>query len=644
NFNFGGVVWDSLVNSGSEACITLERKGGPSNFTTLFIYAKMNNKDYNTGTGYRLRYEELSGTDLLEIHRVGPGYAAFTLLASANVELQANDVICFRILCDNQTMVGLVNGTPVIQAVDAAYMPAPWYFALRGCVFPTPALFDNFMITPKPPTVPGCPIISISPSTLPAGVTGVPYDQSVTASGGTSPYTYAVTSGSLPPGLSLKADSGKIRGTPTAAGTSTFVITATDAQGCKGSRSYTISVTCPTITLSPASLPAGSTGTPYSQTIVASGGAAPYVYKVTTGTLPPGLSLDSLSGAITGGPTQGGSFTFTVTARDTNRCTGQRSYTIVITCPVVAGVLRDNFNRANSPLSGSQKWTDILNQPGSGSMAVVSNAIQSTNTGGNFQFGGVVWDSLVGGGTEVSVTLLQKSGNFSFTSLFIYARMNTKDYNTGTGYRLRYFEQSGTDILEIHRVGPGYPISTTLASAGKELNVGDIITFRVLCDNKTMIALVNGVQVLQATDATYMPVQWMFALRSCVFPTPARFDDFKISPPPTAASSSQTPAEDLRSLTVTGYDLSQNYPNPFNPTTQFRYALPAESRVVLKIYNVLGEAVSVPVNGLQPAGHHSADWNAGGFASGIYFYSLEATSIADPGKTYIRVRKMLFLK
>ncbi|HYQ86707.1 MAG TPA: HYR domain-containing protein [Bacteroidota bacterium] len=644
NFNFGGVVWDSLVNSGSEACLTLERKSGNGGYTTLFIYAKMNNKDYNTGTGYRLRYQELSGTDLLEIHRVGPGYATFALLASANIELHPKDIICFRILCDNKTMIGLVNGAPVIQAVDATYMPAPWYYALRGCVFPTTALFDSFQITPKPPAVPGCPAISIAPSTLPAGVTGVPYDQSVVASGGTSPYTYAVTSGSLPAGLTLKADSGKIRGTPTTPGSSNFVITATDAQGCKGSQSYTIAVTCPTISLLPTSLPAGSTGTPYSQTIVASGGAAPYVYKVTTGTLPPGLSLDSLSGALTGGPTQGGSFTFTITARDTNRCTGQRSYTIVITCPVIAGVLRDNFNRANSPLSGTQKWTNILNQPGSGSMAVVGNAIQSTNTGGNFQFGGVVWDSLVGGGTEASVTLVQKSGNFSFTSLFIYARMNSKDYNTGTGYRLRYFEQSGTDILEIHRVGPGYPNSALLASAAKEVSVGDVITFRILCDNKTMIGLVNGVQILQATDATYLPAQWMFALRSCVFPTPARFDDFKISPPPGPAALSQTPIEDVRNLTVKEYDLSQNYPNPFNPTTQIGYALPAVSRVVLKIYNVLGEAIAVPVNGLQPAGHNAVDWNASGFASGIYFYRLEATSAADPGKTYIRIRKMLFLK
>ncbi|MBI1806751.1 MAG: S8 family serine peptidase [Ignavibacteria bacterium] len=169
-------------------------------------------------------------------------------------------------------------------------------------------------------------------------------------------------------------------------------------------------------------------------------------------------------------------------------------FTVTVTGGSIAsGVLRDDFNRADGPLLGTNKWVLIQNQPSGGSMAVVNNAMQPTSTGGNLNYGGIVWDSLVSAGTEASITVTQKSGNTNNSSLFIYARMNNKDFNTGTGYRLRFLEQSGADLIEIQKVGPGYSTSSVLASTNIEINSGDFITFRVLCDNKTMVGLVNGV-------------------------------------------------------------------------------------------------------------------------------------------------------
>jgi hypothetical protein len=92
------------------------------------------------------------------------------------------------------------------------------------------------------------------------------------------------------------------------------------------------------------------------------------------------------------------------------------------------------------------------------------------------------------------------------------------------------------------------------------------------------------------------------------------------------------------------YSLEQNYPNPFNPSTVISYQLPIESRVILKIYNVIGEIIGVPVNGVQPAGSKSITWNAKGCSSGIYFYRIEMTSTADPTKTFRQGRKMLLMK
>ena len=94
----------------------------------------------------------------------------------------------------------------------------------------------------------------------------------------------------------------------------------------------------------------------------------------------------------------------------------------------------------------------------------------------------------------------------------------------------------------------------------------------------------------------------------------------------------------------TDYSLGQNYPNPFNPSTTVRYQLPGDSRVSLKVYNVLGQVVAVLVDGTQTAGYRSVEWNASGVASGIYFYEFKAIGTADPAHTFTQVRKMILVR
>src|SRR5262249_53308763 len=84
-------------------------------------------------------------------------------------------------------------------------------------------------------------------------------------------------------------------------------------------------VVCGTITVSPSSLPSGTQFVPYSQSVSASGGIAPYTFSVSSGLLPTGLSLNSTTGAITGTPALPGTFPFTITATDTNGCTGSQA-------------------------------------------------------------------------------------------------------------------------------------------------------------------------------------------------------------------------------------------------------------------------------------------------------------------------------
>jgi large repetitive protein len=80
-----------------------------------------------------------------------------------------------------------------------------------------------------------CPTITISPATLPSASFGIPYSQTISASGGTAPYTFTVTTGSLPPGFTLTStgpSSVLLSGTPTTVGTYNFTMMATDANGC----------------------------------------------------------------------------------------------------------------------------------------------------------------------------------------------------------------------------------------------------------------------------------------------------------------------------------------------------------------------------------------------------------------------------
>ncbi len=100
-------------------------------------------------------------------------------------------------------------------------------------------------------------MITLAPTALPNGMLGTPYNQTITATGGTAPYTFAVTSGTLPPGLTL-ATNGTLSGKPTSAGSFSFTVTATDHGGATGSQTYSLVVPAPKSLPSPR--PGGGTG------------------------------------------------------------------------------------------------------------------------------------------------------------------------------------------------------------------------------------------------------------------------------------------------------------------------------------------------------------------------------------------------
>jgi hypothetical protein len=164
--------------------------------------------------------------------------------------------------------------------------------------------------------------LTITSTTLPGGSTGTAYSATLTATGGVTPYTWAVISGSLPSWANLIAGTGAITGTPDAGGTSSFTVQVTDTSSPQqtATQALSITVTVPTLTVTTTNgnLPAGTVNSAYPNTsLAASGGIPPYSWIVTGGALPPGLSL-SPGGEITGTPTSatGSPFSFTVQVSD----------------------------------------------------------------------------------------------------------------------------------------------------------------------------------------------------------------------------------------------------------------------------------------------------------------------------------------
>lgn len=264
-----------------------------------------------------------------------------------------------------------VAGTPFSQAFTASGGTAPYAYAMTvtGGIMPSGLAFNSatgvlagtpgtagtvsFTIQANdsstgtgPYSVAGAytltiatPTVVLAPATLANPALGIAYSQSVTASGGTGPYTYSVIAGALPPGLTLNNTTGAIAGTTAAGGSYSFTVQATDSLGFTGSRAYSLTIGAPTIVINPATLPQATVATAYSQAVTAGSGTAPYTFAITAGTLPAGMTL-SAGGVLSGTPTAGGTYNFTVSATDsstgTGPYTGSRAYTLTVGAPALS--------------------------------------------------------------------------------------------------------------------------------------------------------------------------------------------------------------------------------------------------------------------------------------------------------------------
>ena len=121
----------------------------------------------------------------------------------------------------------------------------------------------------------------------PAGEVSIGYSDQLTASGGTGALTWSVSSGSLPPGLSLNSSTGLLSGTPTAAGSYAFTVKVADTAGGSATQAVTL-VIAAVPSLANAAPPSGQAAVAYSDALSVTGGTGPFTWAVSGGGLPPG--------------------------------------------------------------------------------------------------------------------------------------------------------------------------------------------------------------------------------------------------------------------------------------------------------------------------------------------------------------------
>ena len=187
------------------------------------------------------------------------------------------------------------------------------------------------------------PSIAINPANLAPATVATAYSQTLTATGGIAPYSFSLTAGALPAGITLSS-AGVVAGSATAGGSFVVTITAADSGTgpASGAQTFTLTVAPPTIIVTPVTLPNGTVGKAYSQTLASQGGTAPYAFAFTSGTLPAGLTL-SAAGVLSGLPTTAGASTFAVRATDSSTGTGPYLATQNFTVTVNPGTQTVSF-------------------------------------------------------------------------------------------------------------------------------------------------------------------------------------------------------------------------------------------------------------------------------------------------------------
>ena len=335
------------------------------------------------------------------------------------------------------------GATPYTWSLSSGSLPANLTLSAAGVVSGSPGSTGNFSftalvtdnlgataaqaytLTVNAPVVP--PVLPAT--TLPPGTVGVVYSQTIPLNGGTAPFTWSVSSGSLPAGLSLT--SGNIVGTPSTAVSANFNVQVVDANNLTAIQSYTLIINAPAVSpvLPATTLPLGTVGVAYSQTIPLNGGTAPFTWSVSSGSLPAGLSLSS--GNIAGTPSTAVSANFNVQVVDANNSTATQSYTLTINPVNQSPVIESSPTFMPNPALAGQSIT--FNVSASDTDGDALSYAWTFGEGGTGSSATPSYVYVAAGTYAVQVTITDASGLSAVSSISVVVNTSAGDGNGGGG-------------------------------------------------------------------------------------------------------------------------------------------------------------------------------------------------------------------
>jgi IPT/TIG domain/Putative Ig domain len=321
--------------------------------------------------------------------------------------------------------------------------------------------------------------LGIITTSLPSGTVQSTYGTALIASGGTAPYSWSLASGSLPPGLALSSSTGALSGTPTAAGTFSFTVGVADSSSQHATRVLSVSVaaTAPSLRITTSSLPSGAVQVAYSAALAATGGSTPYNWSVSA--LPAGLALNSGTGAITGTPTQAGSFSFSAQVKDSTGATASASLNASIappSSPVVSAI---------SPQSGA-----------------TSGGTTVTISGSNFASGATV---LFGGTAAGSVKVMSSSQMQAVTPAHIAGTVGVSLSQNGQTATLSNSFTYNAITPTVTSISPDSGTTaggTTVTISGSNFLAGALVLFGTVSAPSVNISSGSQIQVVTPAHAS----------------------------------------------------------------------------------------------------------------------------------------------